>query len=121
VGTSPSDKPFDPATICAGDEFAPLTLVRVVTASSVWLLLPDSSGGGKYLRMPRDEAPRPGVEAVGNRLDDGKWVEYEYAKWTSRGLYPGEFRLNIKPRIGPPDGYGVVTGKVCSISMSQRV
>jgi hypothetical protein len=113
---------FDPATICEGDSFAPLTLARVVTESSVWLLLPDVLNvGGKYLRMPRDEAPRYRTHSPWDRLHDGEWLEYEYARWTNTGLYPGEFRLNIKPVTGPPDGYGIVTGKVCEVDSRQLV
>ena len=122
MGTTPDFEPFDPATICEGDAFTPLTLTRVVTESSVWLLLPEiSGGGGKYLRMPRDEAPRYRTHSPWDRLEDGEWLEYEYARWTSRGLHPGEFRLNIKPVAGPPNGYGIVTGKVCEVDARQLV
>jgi hypothetical protein len=122
MDTSPTDEPFEAAAICEGDPFIPLSLTRVVTESSVWLLDPVGiDGAGRYLRMPRDEAPRCRTHSAWDRLEDGKWLEYEYARWTSRGLRPGEFRLNIKPVIGPPLGYGIETGRICEIDSRQLV
>jgi hypothetical protein len=118
----PDGSPFDLVGICEGDTFAPLSLTRVVTENSVWLLQPDVFGsGGKYMRMPRDEGPRWATYSPWDRLTDGAWLDYEYARWTCSGLNPGEFRLNIKPVAGPPNGYGIATGVVCEVSSRQPV
>ena len=107
------------ATPVAGDPFTPDTVTQVTTERSVWLFRPDRSAtGGAYLRMPRTEAPRPATFSDWDRLEDGTWLAYEYARWTDRGLAPGELRLNIKPVIGPVDGVGIFTG--CVVAMDRQ-
>jgi hypothetical protein len=46
-------------------KFTPLSIVRVVTEHSNWLLT-----GDRYQRLPRAEQPWPAVESIDGRLDD---------------------------------------------------
>jgi hypothetical protein len=84
-------------------KFTPLSIVRVVTENSNWLLT-----GDRYQRLPRAEQPRPAVESIDGRLDDAHWHEMQRCWWVV--FADGAAAVRILPMAGPPDGVGIVTG-----------
>jgi len=86
-------------------EFTPLSIVRVVTENSNWLLTAD-----RYQRLPRTEQPRPAVDSIEGRLDDAHWHEMRRCWWV---VYAdGAAAVRILPVVGPSDGVGIVTGPI---------
>jgi hypothetical protein len=86
-------------------KFTPLSIVRVVTENSNWLLTAD-----RYQRLPRAEQPRPAVESIDGRLDDAHWHEMKRCWWVVPA--DGAATVRILPMAGPPDGVGIVTGAI---------
>lgn len=80
----------------------------IFTERSNWSLY-----DGIYIRSPRND--RNGMEdltiqnAIDGRLDDNTEHQYKYARWIKFGE---EWKINIKPVVGPIDGYGILTGIV---------
>jgi hypothetical protein len=105
-----------------GRFFTPRVSVRIITESSIWYLVPNyETPGGTYLRSPKIETNRPPTPSIGGRLDDGRWLHYEYALWSQSDLEEGEIRLNIKPIIGPAKGVGILTGVILEVTACTEV
>lgn len=90
------------------EEFEPLGIVRVTTESSIWLLTPE-----RYLRLPRQERPRPPVVSIESRLADGTWHGLRRCWWRIHA--DGVRQLRLLPEVGPADGVGVVTGVIVAV------
>lgn len=86
--------------------FTPERVVRVETPASVWILDADT-----YVRLPRHEGPRPGVESINGRLDDCVQHRHRGLWWTAE---LGTLHVRILPGEGPEHGYGVLTGIITS-------
>lgn len=111
MGDEPAKTLRDTQRFGLGDEiglvdFVPVGVVRVFTRSSIWVVVP-----GRYLRMPRVEAPRPPIkEQIEGRLEDGRWHGFRRAWWERYG--PGLQCLWLLPVVGPVDGKGVHSGEI---------
>lgn len=85
-------------------ESVPLAIddeLRIVTASSVWFIRPDT-----YCRMPRREAPR---HVPGPELTDGVWHPHVGA-WLVTDAFGSSIRL--LPPGRPYGASGIVTGVI---------
>lgn len=90
------------------DEFEPIGMLRVTTASSIWFVTRD-----RYQRIPRKERPRPTQRSVEGRLVDGQWHELRRCWWR---VHPDGARLlRLLPETGPSDGEGLISGLVLDV------
>lgn len=97
-------------------EVDPAPVAVIITESSVWLV-----DAATYTRTPKGEAPDPTRSHLSpwNRLDDGERHAHRGAWWDRDR--EGNLRLRILPVSGPPDGVGIVTGVVVSVTgVSER-
>jgi len=86
---------------------------RVFTESSLWIIKP-AIGGGRYLRLPKSEEPRPQAPESKNtwgRITDGEWKDLRPHGILLQPSWP---RLRVRPVAGPIDGAGVTTGILAS-------
>jgi len=79
--------------------------LRVVTASSVWLVQSE-----RYARFPRAEAPRPLQTSVDDALEDAVWHEH-VGLWRLTNS-DGTEQIRILPAGRPPGSYGIATGVI---------
>lgn len=87
----------------------PLT---VRTESSVWLLR-GSAPGGRYVRMPTQEAPRRPTPATDDALEDLTWHDYR-AVFVVR--HADGDQLRIIPADRPSGSQGITTGMIVAAS-----
>ena len=90
------------------DEFDPIGMLRVTTASSIWFVTRD-----RYQRIPRVERPRPPQQSVEDRLVDGQWHGLRQSFWR---VHPdGARQMRLLPQAGPADGEGLISGLVLDV------
>lgn len=82
--------------------------LRVETSSSLWLIEP-----GRYMRLPRSEAPRPATASCDDALDDAAWHEH-------RGVFLHRdhvgYYLRLVPRWRHNESRGITTGTLLAVT-----